>query len=154
TDPDFEHDRLEALWLHQSHNVVNVELLKQVLKSPDFRARAAATRALCGWRDRVPDALGLLKTLAADPYPRVRLEAVRAASFFTAPEALEVPLISAEQPTDEYLDYTRGETLRALEPYWKKAVAEGRSIRFTSEAGARFFLRSVSTDELLKMKRG
>src|SRR5262249_23478561 len=82
------------------------------------------------------------------------LEAVRAASFFTVPEALEVPLISAEHPADEYLDYTRGETLRALEPYWKKAVAEGRSINFTSDAGARFFLRSVGTDELLKMKRG
>jgi putative heme-binding domain-containing protein len=152
-DQDFEHHRLEGLWLHQSHNVVNADLLRQVLKSPDFHARAAATRVLCYWRDRVPDSLDLLKVLAADPYPRVRLEAVRAASFFTAPEALEVPLISAEHPADPYLDYTRGETLRALEPYWKKAVAEGRSIQFTSDAGARFFLRSVATDELLKMKR-
>ena len=63
---------------------------KRVLASPDFHARAAATRVLCYWRDRVPDALELLKKLAADPYPRVRLEAVRAASFFTVPEAVEV----------------------------------------------------------------
>ena len=46
---------------------------------------------LCYWRDRVPDALERLKKLAADPYPRVRLEAVRAASFFTVPEAWKFP---------------------------------------------------------------
>ena len=97
---------------------------------------------LCYWRDRVPDALDLLKKLAADPHPRVRLEAVRAASFFTVPEAVEVPLITAEHPSDYYLDYTRGETMRALEPYVKKALAEGRPIEFTSAAGARFFLRN------------
>jgi putative heme-binding domain-containing protein len=152
-DPEHEHQLTEALWVHQYHNVVNVDLLKRALQSREFRARAAATRVLCYWRDRVPDALALLKTLAADPYPRVRLEAVRAASFFTEPEAVEVPLISAEHPSDEYLDYTRNETMKALEPYWKKAVAEGREIRFTSEAGGRFFLKSVSTAELLKMKR-
>ena len=95
----------------------------------------------------------LLKKLAADPYPRVRLEAVRAASFFPVAEAVEVALISAEHPTDEYLDYTRGETMKTLEPYWKKAIAEGRPIAFTSEAGARFFLGRLSTDELLKMTR-
>ena len=54
-----------------------------MLASPDFHARAAATRVLCYWRDRVPEALDTLKKLAADPYPLVRLEAVRAASFFT-----------------------------------------------------------------------
>src|SRR6185312_4536959 len=101
-------------------------LLGRVLKSPESRARAAATRVLCYWRDRVPGALDLLKTLAADPYPRVRLEAVRAASFFDEPEALEVALISAEHPTDVYLDFVRNETMKALEPVWKKAVAGGR----------------------------
>ena len=83
-----------------------------MLDSPDFRARAAATRVLCYWRDRVPDALDLLKKLAADAHPRVRLEAVRAASFFTVPEAVEVALISAEHRSDHYLDYTRGETMQ------------------------------------------
>lgn len=152
-DPEYEHNLLEALWVQQYHDVVNVELLNRVLGSPDYRARAAATRVLCYWRDRVPNALELLKKLAADPYPRVRLEAVRAASFFTVPEAVEIPLISAEKASDYFLDYTRGETMKTLEPYWKKAVAEGKTIAFSSDAGARFFLKNVSTDELLKMKR-
>jgi putative heme-binding domain-containing protein len=153
SDAEYEHQLMEALWLHQSHNVVNLELLKRMLTSPEFRARAAATRVLCYWRDRVPDALELLKKLAADPYARVRLEAVRAASFFTVPEAVEVPLISAERPSDLYLDYVRAETMKALDPYVKKALSAGRQITFTTPAGARFFLKTVSTDDLLKMKR-
>ena len=150
-EPEYEHQLLEALWVHQSQNVVNVDLLHRMISSADFRARAAATRVLCYWRDRVPQALELLKKLAADEHPRVRLEAVRAASFFTEPEAVEVPLISAEHASDEYITFTRDETMRALEPYWKKALAEGKKIAFSSDAGARFFLKNVKTDELLKM---
>jgi putative heme-binding domain-containing protein len=152
-DPNFTHHLLEALWVHQAHNVVDVDLLQRLLASPEFRARAAATRVLCYWRDRVPNALDLLKKLAADSHPRVRLEAVRAASFFTVPEAIEVPLISAGLATDQYLDFVRNETMKALDPYVKKAIAEGRQISFTSAAGARYFLKNVATDDLLKMKR-
>jgi putative heme-binding domain-containing protein len=153
-DPQYEHHLLEALWVHQYHNVVDAALLQRMLASPDFHARAAATRVLCYWRDRVPETLGLLKKLAADTHPRVRLEALRAASFLTVPEAVEVPLIAAEKPSDVYLDFVSRETMRALDPYVKKAIAEGREIAFTTNAGARFFLKNVSTDDLLKMKRG
>src|SRR5262249_52382243 len=38
---DYAHNLLEALWLHQSHNVVDVDLLRRVLGLPEFRARAA-----------------------------------------------------------------------------------------------------------------
>ncbi|MBY0524974.1 MAG: HEAT repeat domain-containing protein [Gemmataceae bacterium] len=152
-DAEYEHHVTEALWQHQSHNVVDVALLNQVLASPDFRARAAATRVLCYWRDRVPDSLELLKKLAADEHPRVRMEAVRAASFFTVPEAIEVLLISNAHPSDIYLDFVRAETNKALDPYVKKALASGQEIKFTTPAGARYFLKNVSTDDLLKMKR-
>jgi putative heme-binding domain-containing protein len=152
-EPNYEHHVLEGLWLHQNHNVVNVDLLKRILSSPDFNARAAATHVLCYWRDRVPGALELLKKQAADSHPRVRLEAVRAASFFDQPEALEIVLISAEHPSDVYLDFTRNETMKALDPIMKKALAEGRKINFTSLAGARYFLKTVTMDQLLKMER-
>ena len=152
-DPGYSHHLTEALWVHQYHQVVNLDLLAAVLASPDYHARAAATRVLCVWRDRVPDALDRLRALASDPAPRVRLEAVRAASFFEVAEAVEVPLISAEHPNDPHIDYTRGETLRALEPFWRKAVADGKPVAFRSEAGAKFFLGRIATPELLKMAR-
>jgi azurin len=36
------HHLLEALWLHQQHNVQNMELLTQLMKSPEPHARVAA----------------------------------------------------------------------------------------------------------------
>jgi putative heme-binding domain-containing protein len=152
-DPNYAHNLLEALWVHQYHNVVNEELLKRVLALPEFHARAAAARVLCYWRDRVGDSLDLFKKLAADPHPRVRLEAVRAASFFPTVDAVQVVLASVDQPSDTYLDFVRGETMRALDPYVKKAIAEGREIPVGSAAAAGFFLKSVATDDLLRMKR-
>jgi hypothetical protein len=116
---DYEHHLLEALWVHQHHNAVNEELLKRVLHSPDHRARAAATRVLCYWRDAVNEPLGLLRVQVNDPHPRVRLEAVRACSFFTTPEAAEVALESLNHPQDEYLEYTLDSTMTTLERYLK-----------------------------------
>ena len=152
-DPDYEHQLLEALWLHQSHNVVNLDLLNRVLSSPDFHARAAATRVLCYWRDRVPDALQRFKKLAADQHPRVRLEAVRAASFFTAPEAAEIPIIASELPTDEYITFVTKETMRVLDPILKAALAKGEDVNFTTTAGRRYLLKSYSVEQLLKLER-
>ncbi len=120
-DPDYEHQMMEALWVHQYHNVVDASLLKRMLRSPDFHARAAATRVLCYWRDRVPDPLGLLKVQANDDHPRVRLEAVRACSFFTTPQAAEIALEVLNHPMDDYLKYTLDETMNTLDPFLKRA---------------------------------
>jgi len=152
-DADYEHHLLEGLWVHQNHNVANRDLLKKVLAAQDGRARAAATRVLCYQRDLISDSLELLKGLAADKHPRVRLEAVRAASFFNNPEAIEIALIAAEHPTDYYLDYVSKETKRTLEPYWKAALAKGQTISVTSDPGIRFFLRNISNESLLKAKK-
>ena len=152
-DPEFEHHRTEGLWLHQWHNVVDAGLLQQVLGSKDHRARAAAARVLCYWRDRVPDALALFKKVANDEHPRVRLEGVRAASFFRQPAAVDVALEALRKPTDYYLDYTMRETLRQLEPVWREAVADGAPVAADNPAGIEYLMRSASTAELLKFPR-
>lgn len=152
-DANHEHHLLEALWLHQSHDILAPALLDRVLKSPEWRARAAAVRVLCEWRDRIPGSLEALKLAAADPYPRVRLEAILAASYFDIPEAVEIVAIEAQQPTDPYLDYVRTETLRVLDPVWKGALASGRDIAVTTPAGERFLLSNMSLEALLKRRR-
>ena len=114
-EAECEHHRLEALWVHQLMNVPNEPLLRELLRSGDYRARAAATRVLCYWRDRVKDPLGLLATLVVDKHPRVRLEAVRACSFFDSRKAAEIALESVNLPQDYYLKYTLDETLKTLE---------------------------------------
>jgi glucose/arabinose dehydrogenase/azurin len=152
-DPAYEHHLTEALWVYQWHNVVNAEFLKKMLRSPDYHARAAATRVLCYWRDRVPDVLPLLRAQAQDDHPRVRLEAVRAASFFRTAEAADVALASLKGPTDYYLDYTLKETLRQLEPAWRKAIAEGQPIASDNPAGINRLIGTVTSTELLKLPR-
>ena len=87
---------LEALWLHQSLDDVDVPLLKQLLTCPEPRARAAATRVLCYWRDRVSDPLELLRKQVNDEHPRVRLEAIRALSFFDGDQVAKAQEIALE----------------------------------------------------------
>ncbi len=126
-DAQYEHNLMEALWLHQSHNVVNEDLLKRLLRSPDFHARAAATHVLCYWRDRVQSPLDLLRVQINDAHPRVRLEAIRALSFFPvaqsttaagegqADAAIGIALELLTHPDDEYLRFVFNETLNTLE---------------------------------------
>src|SRR5262249_34182663 len=103
--------------------------------------------------DRVPDVLERLEHLAADPHPRVRLEAIRAASFFTSIDAVQIVLASTGLPADRYLEYTRTETLKALEPYVRKAISSGQTIPLRTPAVARFFLKSLNTEDLLRLHR-
>ena len=121
-DKNYEHHLLEALWVHQWHNIVDEELLKRMLRSPDYHARAAATRVLCYWRDRVHDPLALLEVQARDESPRVRLEAVRACSFFKTSKAAEVALAVLDKEKDPnqpdyYIKYCLDETMKALDRY-------------------------------------
>jgi putative heme-binding domain-containing protein len=146
THADYEHHLLEALWLHQNHNVVNLDLLKRMLRSPEPRARAAATRVLRFWRDRVPEALALLKVQANDEFPRVRLEAVVTASFFEGPEAVLAALECLKHDRDEFLTYSLKETLVALEPHWKAALREGTLALPADNPGAADYLLSLGAD--------
>jgi len=152
-DTEYEHHLMEALWMYQYHNVVNEDLLKRMLRSTDYHARAAATRVLCYWRDRVAEPLDLLKTQTLDAYPRVRLEAVRACSFFDDARAAEVALLTLKHPMDYYLNYTLGETMKQLQPYWKKAIADGTPLAADNPSGIDYLLQSVSTAELTKLPR-
>ena len=109
---------LEALWVAQQHNHIDTRLLKRVLTSNDPRARAAATRVVCYWRDQLDNPLELLAQRAEDENLRVQLEVIRACSFFTddAEAAAEVAL-TVDPADDYYLNYTMKETMNMLEQY-------------------------------------
>ncbi len=115
SDVEYEHHVLEGLWVFQTQNVINRELLGQVLGSKDHRARAAGVRVLSFWIDQVEDALDLLGSAVADDNATVRVEAVRALSFSKDPAAIEIALNVLEKDVDEYLQYTLDETMRVLE---------------------------------------
>ncbi|MFO0817733.1 MAG: PVC-type heme-binding CxxCH protein [Pirellulales bacterium] len=117
-DPDYEHQALEGLWLHQSHNVVDEALLKAALKSPNDHVRAAATKIVVYWRDRLSNPLGLLQEQVNDESARVRLQAVWALSYFQgadAEKAAEIAVESLVHPQDGFLKFTLEETNKTLD---------------------------------------
>ncbi len=150
---NYDQESLEALWIHQHHNVVNSTLLEQCLRARDHRVRASAIRVLQAWRDRLSNTLDLLKQAANDEAPRVRVQAIWASSFVPQAEAVEVVLIAREKPVDSVTEYLAKEVMRTLQPYMDQATKENRRVAFTSEAGARFYLRNMTNDQLLAQKK-
>ena len=144
-DPRYEHHVLEALWVTWGLNKVDIDLLKQVLKSKDFRARAAAVQVLRYAGHQIPEQADLLMAAAKDENPRVRLDALVAASWLN--EKTGVPIIEAagELPMDDWMQkpyeaalahlkgYTMGEdesgkTKTDLEGVAKKLFVKGEEI--------------------------
>ena len=112
------HHILEALWVHQWHNVVNTDLINTVFASPEPRARAQAVRVALYQRDRVPNVLDIIEKAVADDNMRVRLEGVRACSFFTPGDkrVVTAALSATKKDLDYTLEYCLKETLRQIAP--------------------------------------
>ena len=117
---------VEALGVCESQEQVNEDLLKRVLESPEPRARAYATGTVGRWVDRLRDPIALLKRSAGDEHPRVRLEAVIAASRLDRPEALEIALSVVNRPMDPFIEYALTQTVRVLKPYWRDPLLTGK----------------------------
>lgn len=116
----------EALGVCQSHEAVELELLGRLCGASRSGARAYAASVVGAWADRLPDPLSLLRPLAADAHPRVRLQAVVACAYVLKPEAIEVAMIAADHPTDPFIDYAIGQTVHSLKPQWAAALKSGR----------------------------
>src|SRR6185436_12228938 len=116
----------EALGVCRSHEVVWPALLEGLCRSPEPGARAYAASTVGAWASRLPDPLALLRPLAADPHPRVRLHAVVAASYVPKPESLAVAARSLDSPMDKFLDYAFRQTTFALKSWWLPALQAGR----------------------------
>ncbi|MEM8732708.1 MAG: PVC-type heme-binding CxxCH protein [Planctomycetota bacterium] len=116
SDEDYLHHLLEGLWVYQTQNVVNEDVLKQLLACDDHRARAAAVRVLSFWVEDVEGPLELLRARVEDSHPRVRLEAIRAMTFLEpGDDVVEVALGVLENDVDDYLQYTLDEAMRVFE---------------------------------------
>jgi len=130
TDPAArkERDRLlvEALWIQQGHRKVDPQLLKAVLGSEFFEARAAATRIAADERERLTNSFDLLKVAAADKHPRVRTEAIRGLSFFPTEASMEALLAAAKLPLDYWTKYTLDHALGANEAVWRPGYLAGK----------------------------
>ncbi|MFH5803290.1 PVC-type heme-binding CxxCH protein [Alienimonas sp. DA493] len=116
--------RLEALWLAQGLRLDMPGLREAALADDDYRIRAAATRVLGFAVERGDDERTRLAALAADPHPRVRLEAVNMLRRLGAAEAARDAFVAVDHPLDENLSYALRLTARELSDEWLPKVAE------------------------------
>jgi mono/diheme cytochrome c family protein/glucose/arabinose dehydrogenase len=102
-DPRYEHHVLEALWVSWGLDRIDADLLKQMLKAKDFRARAAAVKVLRYVAHQIPEQADLLMVAARDENPRVRLEALVAASWLEPKTGLPIVEAAGELPMDDWM---------------------------------------------------
>ena len=132
SDPEFEHHRLEALWVSQAVDAVDAGLLQAVLRSGDGRARAAAVR-IGGSRDQA----------IADDHPRVRLEAVHALRQEGLTRSVEVAMRALDRPVDRVLNYALWLAARETKEAWLADFKAGRVTFNGNAAHAGFALRAA-----------
>ena len=106
-----EHARLEGLWVGWGIGKLDVELLKSLLQSDDYHARAAAVKCLRYNADSVSEIGDLLLAAAGDESGRVRLEATAAASWMGADIGLPVAEKAASMEMDKWSEKPIGAVL-------------------------------------------
>ncbi len=99
----YDHNMLEALWVTWGLNQVDETLLRLVLQSKDFRARAAAVRVLRYSGHQIKNQKELLLEAAQDDHSRVRLEAIVAASWLDKETGLAILNEAGKKPLDEWM---------------------------------------------------
>jgi putative membrane-bound dehydrogenase-like protein len=120
---DYERLLLEAIGVFEAHETARPELLAKLLAAKDPHVRAYGARVAGAWAEQLPDALQLLHRRVQDENPRVRLEAVVAASYVPKAEAVQVVTAALEMKRDPFLDYAIRQSARALQPRWASALA-------------------------------
>jgi len=150
-DPELEHHRLEGLWVYQGLDRAEPNLLRELMRSNDSRVRAAATRVLYHWSDRVDDALALLAERIDDEHPRVRLEAVRALSRQPVAQACPVAMRALDQSMDRFLDYALWHTARDLRDAWLPALQDGQIDFGGNTRHLMFALKAIDSPEVVPL---
>lgn len=135
---------MEVCGVYQAHMAPRPALLKTLLAAKDARVRAYAARVIAEWAAVMPDALELLTAAVGDENPRVRLEAVVACSHVPQPGSVEVAVQALDQPTDKFIDYALRQAVRALEPQWKKPLAENK-LAFGGKAGQVAYVKKIAS---------
>jgi glucose/arabinose dehydrogenase/plastocyanin len=151
SDSATAHLLCEALWVQQHHDVLDLSLLDRLLKNPEPLARAAAVRTFRFYHERIADIAIRLKAAALDEHPLVRLEAVVAASYLPTLAGVEAALAATQKDMDYYLTYALNETMRTLDPVWKDALAQGKTILADNPAGQAYLIKNMSDADLIRM---
>ncbi len=124
------YQQLQALSLYEAHETPRPALLQSLLRAPDARLRAYATRTLSTWARTgglpTAEALRLLEAQITDEDPLVRLEAIVAASYLPSPRAAAIAARALDLPFNAYHEHALTKTLNVLHPQWGPLVESGK----------------------------
>ena len=135
---------LEVTGVFEAHESPRPALLAKLLAAKDARVRAYGVRVAGMWADGLPDPLKLLRERVRDENPRVRLEAVVAASYVAKPESVEVVAAAMDLPRDPFLDYAMRQSARALQSRWATAFA-ANTLNLGSAAQTDYLKKLIGT---------
>jgi putative heme-binding domain-containing protein len=143
----------EIIGIYAAHQEVRPALLRRLLESPEPRARAVGTRMIGRWADRLPNPLGLLRTMVVDDSALVRMEAIVSASYVRSSAAVGVVTLAPDRPRDRFIDYALTQAVRALKPEWYPALLRGDLELESRPDRLRFVLEADGTADVAKAVR-
>ncbi|MGI9241340.1 MAG: PVC-type heme-binding CxxCH protein, partial [Verrucomicrobiales bacterium] len=123
--------QLEALWATWGHQQPSPELLSKCLAASDHRVRAGAVRVIRHCLHLIDNPQQYLLTAAVDEHPRVRIEALSAASWLGGSQGAEVLLTVAAQPTDKWIRNGLNSSILLLRSDAEALIAAGKFDRAT-----------------------
>ncbi len=124
-DPERERLLTEALWIQQTHHIVDDGLIASVLACSDPRARAAAIHTVSDLMQWIPNASEIFVKASTDAHPRVRAEAARALSFIPSEASVDALINLAATAQDKWLQYIEEHTIGALQQTWEPLYKSG-----------------------------
>ncbi|MGB7343634.1 MAG: PVC-type heme-binding CxxCH protein [Pirellulaceae bacterium] len=130
-----EFDLLQAVWLQQGLDNVNLDHLRKLVAAKDPKIRAAAMRIVSDLGDPNTDSSHPLPAKVVDAifsagvndeHPRVRLEAVCALGKLDSPDAARTALTALNHPRDRFIDFALATTIVELTDPFMAALGAGQ----------------------------
>jgi mono/diheme cytochrome c family protein/glucose/arabinose dehydrogenase len=132
SDKNYQHHLLEGLWVSWGLNKIDEDLLNKLLKSPDYRVRAATVKVVRYNGHRIKNQTELLAKAANDPHGRVRMEAMVAGSWLDKNDKETVIESFEKSEIDEWMkkqyDFVKKPISEYLITSPKKVVSEAERL--------------------------
>lgn len=138
-DPKYGRHILEGLWVTWGQNQVDQDLLELCLNSNEHAVRAGAVRVLRYTHNQVPNSQELFLKAAGDEHPRVRLEAIVAASWLDNDKGAEIALEGLKHPVTKWMGRAYESVLITLDDDIR-ALNDAGKIALNSNPAARSYL--------------
>ena len=101
--PTYGRSLLEGLWATWAQGQVDEGLLNQALTHDHYKVRSAAVDVLRFTHEKVSNSKNLFLQAARDNHPRVRLEAIVAASWLDNKDGAEILMEAVRKPFDKWM---------------------------------------------------